>query len=179
MPARAEGYHPAMEGQTIRAATPADVSALLGLVKELAEYERLAHEHVATEEQFREGLFGARPAAEALLAEVDGVAVGYAIWFTTFSTFLGRPGLWLEDLYVRPALRGRGLGRALFARLAELAVERGCGRMEWAVLDWNESAQAFYRRLGAAPTAGWTTWRLSADGFLALGENPCLPSSPC
>jgi GNAT superfamily N-acetyltransferase len=154
---------------TLRAATPQDLQLLLALVKELAAYERLEHAVVAHEEGFRAGLFGPRPAAEAMLADCDGAPAGYMLWFTTFSTFLGRPGIWLEDLFVRPALRGRGIGRALLARLAELAVARGCGRMEWAVLDWNEPAHEFYRRLGAAPTPEWTTWRLDGEAFARLG----------
>ena len=129
------------------------------------------NEIVATEEGFRAGLFGVRPAAEAMLAEQDGEAVGYMLWFTTFSTFLARPGVWLEDLFVRPELRGRGVGRALLARLAALAVERDCGRMEWTVLDWNEPAQEFYRRLGATPMPDWTTWRLADGPLAALGAN--------
>lgn len=158
-----------MDAPTIRAVRPEDLPALLGLVRELAVYERLEHALVAKEEGFREGLFGPRPAAEAMIAERGGEVVGYALWFTTFSTFLGRPGIWLEDLFVRPAERGRGLGRALLARLAGLAVERGCGRLEWAVLDWNEPAHAFYRRLGAAPTEEWTTWRLDGAALTGLG----------
>lgn len=158
-----------MEGLTIRAVTPDDVPVLFALLKELAEYERLAHEVVATEEGLREGLFGTRPAAEAMLAEFNGAPAGSMLWFTTFSTFLARPGIWLEDLFVRPALRGKGVGRALLARLAALAVERGCGRMEWAVLNWNDPAKAFYRRLGAAPNEEWTVWRLTGTSLVALG----------
>jgi GNAT superfamily N-acetyltransferase len=158
-----------MDALTIRAAAPADLPVLLGLVRELAEYERLAHEVAANEEGFRAALFGPRPAAEALLALRGGEPIGYALWFTTFSTFLGRPGIWLEDLFVRPAERGSGVGRALLARLAALAVARGCGRMEWAVLDWNAPAQSFYRRLGAAPTEEWTTWRLTGGALARLG----------
>lgn len=158
-----------MADPTLRAATPEDLPSLLGLVRELAEYERLADQLVATEEGFSGGLFGPRPAAEAMLAEQDGAPAGYALWFTTFSTFLGRPGIWLEDLFVRPQQRGRGIGRALLARLAALALARGCGRMEWAVLDWNEPAHEFYRRLGAAPTPEWTTWRLTGEPLARLG----------
>lgn len=170
MRALRSGYDEGMTALRIRAATPADLSALLGLVRELAEYERLAHEVVADEEGFRAALFGPAPVAAALLAEVDGAANGYCLWFTTFSSFLGRPGIWLEDLFVRPSWRGRGVGRALFARLAALAVERGCGRLEWAVLDWNESAQAFYRRLGAAPNVEWSVWRLSGAPLARFGS---------
>ncbi len=149
-----------MSALRIRTAEPEDVPVLLGLIRELAEYERLGHEVVATEDGLRAGLFGAQASAEALIAQVDGEVAGFALYFPTFSTFLARPGIWLEDLFVRPALRGKGYGRALLAHLAGLAAERGCGRLEWAVLDWNEPAQGFYRQFGAAPLADWSTWRL-------------------
>src|SRR2546423_3576245 len=135
----------------IRAATEADVPLILRCIRELAEYERLAHEVVATEDVLRETLFGARPYAEVVIAEDGGEAVGFALFFHNYSTFLGRPGIYLEDLYVRPQARGRGVGRALLAHLARLTVERRCGRLEWWVLDWNEDAIRFYRSLGAQP----------------------------
>lgn len=141
----------------IRSATPDDVPAILTLVRELATYERAAHEVIATEDDLRAALFGEAPAVFCHVAETGGEVVGFALWFRTFSTWLGRHGIWLEDLYVRPAHRGSGLGRAL---LETLAAERGDGRLEWAVLDWNEPAQGFYRTLGAAPQDEWTTWRL-------------------
>ncbi len=159
-----------MQGLRIRTLTPEDLPVLLSLVRELAEYERLSHEVFATEEGFRTGLFGSRPTAEAMLAELDGQACGYMLWFTTFSTFLARPGLWLEDLFVRPSERSRGIGRALLSQLAAIAAERGCGRMEWAVLDWNDPAKAFYRRLGAAPNQDWTVWRLTGASLAQLGS---------
>lgn len=141
---------------TIRAATPDDLPVILDLVRELAAYERLEHEVVLDPDRFGDHLFGERPSAEVALAEdVDGAVVGFALWFPTFSTFLGRTGIWLEDLYVRPAARGHGHGRAL----VEHVRGRTDGRLEWSVLDWNESAQGFYRSLGAAPHQGWTTWR--------------------
>lgn len=156
---------------TIRPARPADVPLVLGMVKELALYERLAHEVVATEQDYHQALFGPRPAAEASLAFVGDEPAGVAIYFTNFSTFLGRPGLYLEDLYVRPAFRGRGIGGALLAHLASLVQERRGGRVEWSVLDWNTPAIGFYQRIGATPRTGWTTYRLDqpALGRLASG----------
>ena len=151
---------------TIRAAQAADVPTLLELIRALAEYERLAHQVVATPELLTESLFGERPAAEAVLAELDGQAAGFAVYFTSFSTFVGRPGLYLEDLFVRPSLRRQGVGRALFLHLARLAVERKYGRFEWSVLDWNQPAIAFYRSLGAVPLVEWTVFRLSGDALL-------------
>jgi GNAT superfamily N-acetyltransferase len=146
---------------TIRPAAPGDAALLLRFIRELAEYERLAHEVTATEESLRAGLFGPRPTAEAIIAECDGQPVGYALFFHNFSTFTGRPGLYLEDLYVRPAHRGRGIGKRLLACVAQLAVERGCARFEWAVLDWNEPSIKFYESLGARAMADWTVYRLS------------------
>lgn len=150
----------------IRAATEADVPLLLTLIRELATYERLADQVTATEDDLRRTLFGERPAAEALLATWDGQPAGMAIFFPNYSTFLARPGLYLEDLFVRPNLRRRGIGRALFVRLAKLAVERGCGRFEWAVLDWNAPAVAFYRSLSAIPMSEWTVFRLTGDALV-------------
>lgn len=156
----------------IRPATAADAATILGFIRELAEFERLAHEVVATEELLREHLFGpGRRGAEAVIAEVGGAAVGYALFFHSFSTFLGRPGIYLEDLYVRPAHRSQGHGRRLLAHLARLAVDRGCGRLEWSVLDWNERALAFYRRLGAEPLSEWTVQRLTGTSLARLAAD--------
>jgi GNAT superfamily N-acetyltransferase len=142
---------------TIREAQRTDVPAIHALVRELASYEQLSDAVVSTEAMFEQHLFGAGAVAHALVAEgeADGDVVGFALWFPTFSTFLGRPGIWLEDLFVRPEARRHGHGRALLEALRE----KTDGRLEWSVLNWNESAQAFYRRLGAAPLDGWTTWR--------------------
>lgn len=151
-----------VRGVRIRPAAEADVPLILRFIRELAEYERLLHEVVATEARLRETLFGARPAAEVVIAEdADGEPLGFALFFHNYSTFLAQPGLYLEDLYVRPEARGRGAGRALLAHLARLARERGCGRLEWWVLDWNESAIRFYRSLGAQPMDDWTVFRLT------------------
>jgi len=154
----------------IRPATEADVPLLLALIGELAAYERLSDQVVATEANVRETLFGARPAAESIIAELDGAPVGFALFFHNYSTFLARPGIYLEDLFVRPAARRRGVGRALFLRLAAIAVERGCGRFEWAVLDWNEPAIAFYRSLGAQPLSDWTVFRLTGAALERLAR---------
>jgi GNAT superfamily N-acetyltransferase len=145
----------------VRPAAEGDVPLVLRFIRALAEYERLLHEVVATEEGLRETLFGARPAAEVVIAEEDGEPLGFALFFPSYSTFLAQPGIYLEDLYVRPEARGRGAGRALLAHLARLARERGCGRLEWWVLDWNESAVRFYRSLGAQPMDDWTVFRLT------------------
>ena len=155
-------------GFLLRAARPADAPALLGLIRELAVYERLEHLVEATPERLAEQLFGARPAAEALLAEVEGRVVGFALYFHNFSTFLAKPGLYLEDLYVQPAQRGRGIGKALLKQLAALAIERGCGRFEWSVLDWNAPAIGFYRRIGAVGMDEWTVQRLEGAALHAL-----------
>ncbi len=152
----------------IRAATRADVPAILAFIRELAEYEKLAHEAVADETGMAEQLFGPTPRAEVLIAEVDGAPAGFALFFHNFSTFLGKPGLYLEDLFVRPAFRGLGLGKRLMVRLAKLAVERDCGRFEWSVLDWNTPAIGFYRSLGAAGMDEWTVQRVSGDALRAL-----------
>lgn len=148
---------------SIDVATRADVPTILSLVRELADFERLAHEVVATEEQVAESLFGARPVIECALARVDGAVAGFALWFHSYSTFLGRAGIYLEDLYVRPQFRGHGIGRSLLAHLAGIAVARGCGRMEWAVLDWNQKAIDFYESLGARPVGEWTVYRLTGE----------------
>jgi GNAT superfamily N-acetyltransferase len=164
---------------SVRPATREDVPLVLALIRELAEYERLAHEVVATEAALGEHLFGPRPAAEVLIGECDGEAVGFALYFGNFSTFLARPGIYLEDLFVRPAFRGRGLGERLLVELAHLAVARGCGRLEWSVLDWNEPALGFYRRLGAVPMAEWTVQRLAGDALRAVAaRRDVAPGSP-
>ena len=152
----------------IVAATERDVPLILELIRGLAEYERLAHEVVATEEGLRASLFGARPDAEVVIARVGEEAAGFALFFHNYSTFLGRRGLALEDLFVLPAWRGRGLGRRLLAHLAALAVERGCGRFEWSVLDWNEDAIRFYRSVGAVPMSDWTTFRVTGPALALL-----------
>ena len=158
------------ETVVIRAAVEEDVPLILHFIRRLAEYERLAHEVVATEEGLRRWLFGERPAAEVVIAEWGGEAAGFALFFHNFSTFLGRSGVYLEDLYVEPAHRGRGIGRALLAHLARLAVERGCGRLEWWVLDWNEDAIRFYRSIGAVAMDDWTVYRVTGDALAALAE---------
>jgi GNAT superfamily N-acetyltransferase len=154
----------------VRPATPSDVPLILELIRELAEYERLSHAVIATEADLRRHLFAEKPAAECLIGELDGHPQGFALFFTSFSTFLARPGIYLEDLYVRPAARGRGLGKALLARIAAIALERGCGRLEWAVLDWNEPAIGFYRSLGAQPLSDWTVYRLTDDALRSLAS---------
>jgi len=152
----------------IRDATPGDTHTIAALIRGLAEYERLAHEVVLDEDDLREQLFGARRYAEVILAEDDGEVAGFALFFHNYSTFLAKPGIYLEDLFVLPEHRGGGHGRALLARLAQIAVERGCGRLEWSVLDWNEPSIAFYRSLGATPMDEWTTYRLTGDALRAL-----------
>ena len=152
----------------LRAATVDDVPQILAFIRALADYERLGHEVVATEDGLRGALFGPRPYAEVVLAEDAGTPIGFALFFHTFSTFLGQPGIYLEDLFVVPEARGRGVGRALLAHLARLAGERGFGRVEWAVLDWNAPAIRFYDSLGAKPNAGWTVYRLTGDALTAL-----------
>jgi GNAT superfamily N-acetyltransferase len=154
----------------IRPATEADIAVILSLIRELADYERAPDAVVATEAGLREVLFGAKPSAEVLLGLEEGEPVGFAVYFHNFSTWLGRPGLYLEDLFVRPEKRGKGYGRALLERLAQIAKERGCGRMEWAVLDWNEPAIQFYRKLGAEPMDEWTVFRLTGEGIAKLAD---------
>ena len=157
----------------VRAAHEGDVGLLVALIRELAEYERLSHEAVGTEADLREHLFGERPAAEAAIAELDGAGgdaepVGFVLWFTTFSTFLSKPGVWVEDLFVRPEHRGAGTGRALLSHVARVAVERGYGRLELSALDWNEPALGFYRALGARSLEEWKTQRFEADALARL-----------
>lgn len=166
----------------IRPATRADVPLILSLIRELAEYERDPGAAVATPELierhlFGEGLAGRGRVAECVIGEIGGRPEGFALFFHNFSTWLGRPGLYLEDLFVRPAARGKGLGKALFTHLARIATERGCGRMEWAVLDWNEPAIGFYRSLGAAPMSEWTVFRLAGPALKAAGAAGGDPGS--
>lgn len=149
----------------IRNATPEDVPEIVRLIRALADYEKLSDEVLATEEQLRQSLFGPRPAAETVLAWLDGRAIGLAVFFSNYSTFRGRAGLYLEDLFVEPAQRGRGYGKALLQHVARLAVERGCERMEWSVLDWNTPAIEFYRSLGARPLEDWTIYRLQGESL--------------
>src|SRR6202166_2159722 len=159
------------ENFTIRAATGADIPVILELIRALATYERAPNEVTATEQGLTEVLFGQKPAAEVLLAFENETAVGFAVFFHNFSTWLGRPGVYLEDLFVGPEHRGKGYGRALLIHLAKIARERGCGRMEWAVLDWNEPAIEFYRKLGAKPMDEWTVFRLTRDGIARLADS--------
>ncbi len=154
----------------LRPARADDAPALVGLIRELAAFERLEHLVRVTPEQLGTHLFGPRPAAEAVVAEGDGGLVGFALFFTNFSTFLGQPGLYLEDLYVRPDQRGRGTGRVLLEHLGALAVERGCGRFEWSVLDWNEDAIAFYEKMGAAVLPDWRICRITGDALARFGR---------
>jgi GNAT superfamily N-acetyltransferase len=154
----------------IRPATRADVPVIAGLIRALAEYENLTHEVVLDEKRLGEHLFGAQRCAEVLLAEEEGTVVGFALFFHNYSTFLCRPGIYLEDLFVRPELRGQGHGKALLAALAKLAIERGCGRLEWSVLNWNEPALRFYRALGARPMDEWTVYRLTGADLEKLAE---------
>jgi GNAT superfamily N-acetyltransferase len=154
----------------IRSATVADAGLVLEMIKELADYERLSDAVAATEQTIRESLWGAHPAAEVIIASVDGQPAGFALFFHNYSTFLAQRGLYLEDLFVKPAFRGRGVGRALLARLAAIAVERGCGRFEWSVLDWNEPAIGFYKNLGAVPMQEWTIFRVTGDALRKLAQ---------
>ena len=160
-----------MEKFTIRAATVNDIPTILELIRALATYERAPHEVTATEEILKETLFAKRPAGEVLLLFEDKVAAGFAVFFHNFSTWLGRPGVYLEDLFVRPEHRGKGYGRALLVQLAKIARDRNCGRLEWAVLDWNEPAIKFYRKLGANPMDEWTVFRLTRDGIAKLADS--------
>ena len=154
----------------IEPATERDVPLILGLIRGLAEYEKLAHEVTATEAGLRATLFGARPAADVIIAYADGTPAGFALFFPNYSTFLGKPGLYLEDLFVRPEWRGHGIGRALLRQLARIAVQRGCGRFEWSVLDWNEPAIGFYKSLGATLMDGWSIFRVTGDALTTLAS---------
>ena len=153
------------EAVTITAATPDDVPLMMEFIRELAEYERLAHEVRGSEALLREEMFGERPVVEAIIARVGGAPAGWALYFHNFSTFLTRRGLYLEDLYVRPQFRGHGIGRGLLAELARIAVDRECGRLEWWVLDWNEDAIRFYRSLGAVAMNQWTVYRVAGPSL--------------
>ncbi len=154
----------------IRGATPQDVPQIAQLIRALAEYERLSHRVALDEGRLREHLFGPRPYAEVVLAEDAGKVVGFAMFFHNYSTFLTRPGIYLEDLFVEPAYRGKGYGKALLSHLAKLAIERDCGRLEWSVLTWNEPAIGFYRKLGAVPMDEWQIFRLSGDALAKASE---------
>lgn len=155
----------------ITPATVADAPLILRFINALAEYERMADQVVATEDSVRESLFGAHPSAEVVIARANGDPAGFAVWFYSYSTFLSRSGLYLEDLFVLPEWRGRGVGRALLQHLARVAVSRSCGRMEWAVLDWNDLAIRFYRSLGAQPMSDWTVYRLTGDKLKRLAAD--------
>lgn len=156
---------------SVRPARPEDVPTIVQLVHELAEYERAPQECHLTDDQLTEALFGPEPALSGHVGEIDGVVGGFALWFRNFSTWRGTHGIYLEDLYVRPNLRGGGLGRALLTELARICAERGYARLEWAVLDWNTPAQGFYRSLGAIPMDGWTVWRLHNDALRRLADS--------
>lgn len=156
---------------TVRPATANDTSVILGFIRALAEYEKLTHACIATEELLQEHLFGAHPAAQVLLAELNGNPVGFALFFGTFSTFLARPGIYLEDLFVISEARGQGVGKALLTALAQIAVQRQYGRLEWAVLDWNDPAIGFYKKLGAVALDDWTTFRLTGETLERLACN--------
>jgi GNAT superfamily N-acetyltransferase len=154
----------------IRPGEKADVPVIAHLIRELARFEKLEHEVTMTEELLAENLFGPHRYAETLIAEDEGNQIGFALFFHTFSTFLGKPGLYLEDLFVVPEQRSHGVGRALLRQLARVALERGCGRLEWAVLNWNREAIKFYERLGARPNSDWTVYRLAGEALTALGR---------
>jgi GNAT superfamily N-acetyltransferase len=154
----------------IRPATPADVPAVMDLIRALAAYEQLSHEVVGDETQLHAHLFGLQPAAHVLIGLVHGEVAGFALYFTSFSTFLTRPGIYLEDLFVRPEARGAGLGKALLVELAKICVRRGYGRLEWSVLDWNEPAIKFYEAMGARPMDGWTVNRVTGEALGALAS---------
>ena len=151
-------------------ATERDLPVILDLIHALAEYEKLTHLVTASEERLRKTLFGIKPAAEVLLAHCELECAGFAVFFATYSTFLGQPGLYLEDLYVKPHLRGHGIGLALLQRLARIATERGCGRVEWGVLNWNQPSIDFYKKLGAAPMDEWTKYRLTGEALERLAS---------
>jgi GNAT superfamily N-acetyltransferase len=156
----------------ISAACPADIPLILSLISELAEYEKLPHEAVASAASLQDSLFGPKPCAEAIIARVDGEPAGFALFFHNFSTFLGKRGLYLEDLFVRQRFRGRAIGKSLLIHLAALAVERDCGRFEWQVLDWNKPARDFYERLGAKANPAWINYRMTAEALQRLAAAP-------
>jgi GNAT superfamily N-acetyltransferase len=149
----------------IRPATERDAPLVLDMIRALAEYEKLSHAVIATEQTIRESLFGARPDSEVIIASVGGQPAGFALFFHNYSTFLAQKGLYLEDLFVKPEYRGAGVGRALLEHLAQIAVDRNCGRFEWSVLDWNEPAIGFYKKLGAVPLDEWTIFRVTGDAL--------------
>ncbi len=161
----------------IRSAAPADVPLIRELIEGLATYEKLRHECIASDELLHSALFGERPYAEVVIAELDGNAAGFALFFYNFSTFLARPGIYLEDLFVQPAFRGHGVGKALLQRLAALAVERQCGRLEWSVLDWNVDAIGFYESVGARPQDEWTVYRVTGDALTRLAHGDATERS--
>ena len=150
--------------------TEQDVPLILGFIKELAEYEKFSHAVVANEELLREHLFGSFPAAQTLIGSLDGTPVGFALFFRSFSTFLARPGIYLEDLFVRKSARGAGVGKALLTEVARIAVKQNCGRLEWSVLDWNEPSIGFYKKLGAVPLDDWTMYRVTGDALKQLAS---------
>lgn len=156
---------------TLRSATPHDVPLILELIQGLAEYERMRDACVATDAQLRETLFGDRAYAEVVIAEMDHAAAGFALYFHNYSTFLAQPGIYLEDLFVRPTYRGQGVGRALLQHLAAVAITRNCGRLEWSVLNWNEDAIGFYRKVGAVAQDEWSVYRLTGDALSALATS--------
>ena len=160
----------ALQGFRIRNAVSSDTALILQFIKELAVYEKLLHEVVATEETLKESLFGSNKMAEVIIGEWSGEPVAFALYFHNFSTFLGRAGLYLEDLYVQPQMRGRGIGKQMLSYLAQLALSRGCGRLEWWVLDWNKPALRFYRSLGATPMDEWTVQRVSGEALQQLAK---------
>jgi GNAT superfamily N-acetyltransferase len=166
-----------MMSAAIRSATLQDVSAIFGLMLELAEFEKLTHLFVGTESGLTDALFGDKPAAEAMVAEEDGVIVGYALFFQNYSTFLGKRGLYLEDLYVKPGIRGSGLGTKMLRALAAIAVERQCGRFEWTVLDWNQNAIGFYEKMGATVLPDWRIVRITGDALATLASPSASPSA--
>ena len=159
-----------VEAFSIRSATPADIDAILGMVRELAEYENLLDQYVATEEKFQEALFGKKPIAEALVGELEDEPIAFALFFHNFSTFVGKPGLYLEDLYVKPPYRSRGFGKAFLRHLARIALKRGCARFEWTVLDWNEPAIRAYNSIAAASLDEWTIRRMEGNSLQKLAE---------
>jgi len=168
-----------MSNLQITPAAPADVPVILQLIRELAEFERLLDQVTATEEQLHEGLFGRKPSAEVIMARLQpsGEVVGFALFFHNFSTFLAKPGIYLEDLYVRQKHRGQGYGESLLRELARLAVERKCGRLEWSVLDWNHRAVAFYKSLGAVPMDEWTMYRVTGAALERLGSGVAIDTA--
>lgn len=168
-----------MSNLQITPATPADVPLILQLIRELADFERLLDQVTATEEQLHAGLFGPKPSAEVIMARLQpsGEVAGFALFFHNFSTFLAKPGIYLEDLYVRQNYRGQGIGEALLRRLARLAIERDCGRLEWSVLDWNHRAIEFYKSLGAVPMNEWTMYRVTGPALERLGASAAIDSA--